>query len=238
MVQSMQFMVDSAVFPAFPGMRIAMAVAHDLDNSRPRPLIESEWHESWIAAKRATEYGNAQSNPRVAHWRERMRAIGVSGKQFPSSIEALLRRALKGGEAFHINPLVDFYNAVSLRHIVPAGAFDLAQITGTLELRLTRDGDTFQALDDESPISVPPGEVAYADRRTILTRHFVWRQSRQGLVAESTRDVMLISEILGEVGGDVAESVREDFSRGLREHFGVDAQLGMVDAARPSFSWA
>jgi DNA/RNA-binding domain of Phe-tRNA-synthetase-like protein len=40
--------------------------------------------------------------------------MGVSGRKFPSSIEALLRRAFKGGEPLRINPLVDFYNAVSL----------------------------------------------------------------------------------------------------------------------------
>ena len=45
-------------------------------------------------------------------------------KRFPISIEAMLRRALKGG-AFRINPLVDLYNALSLRHICPAGAVDL-----------------------------------------------------------------------------------------------------------------
>ena len=29
----------------------------------------------------------------------------------------------QGGEPASINPLVDFYNAVSLRHFVPVGAF-------------------------------------------------------------------------------------------------------------------
>ncbi|MDP8946327.1 MAG: hypothetical protein M3N03_10425 [Actinomycetota bacterium] len=43
-----------------------------------------------------------------------MTAMGVSGRKFPSSIEDLLRRAFKGGEPLRINPLVDFYNAVSL----------------------------------------------------------------------------------------------------------------------------
>jgi hypothetical protein len=45
---------------------------------------------------------------------EAMTAMGVSGRKFPSSIEDLLRRAFKGGEPLRINPLVDFYNVVSL----------------------------------------------------------------------------------------------------------------------------
>src|SRR5215210_2695837 len=126
-----------------------------------------------------------------------MTAMGVSGRQFPSSIEALLRRAFKGGEPPRINPLVDFYNAVSLRHVVPAGGFDLEDIDGALELRLTRQKDTFQPLDGSSEVGVEPGEVAYASGNEILTRYFVWKQSRKGLLDESTRLLFLVSEVLG-----------------------------------------
>lgn len=50
--------------------------------------------------------------------------------------------------------------------MVPVGGYDLGQIKGPLELRLTRYGDTFQALDEPYPASVPSGEVAYADGST------------------------------------------------------------------------
>jgi DNA/RNA-binding domain of Phe-tRNA-synthetase-like protein len=230
------FYVDPAILSVFPGVRIAVAVADGVDNRTPRPEVEVAWQAAWLGAEKATEYGNAQSHPRVAPWRERMRDVGVSGKQFPSSIEALLRRAMRGGEPFRINPLVDFYNAVSLRHVVPAGGFDLGGITGPLELRLTRDGDTFQALDDEAPIPLPPGEIAYAAGSTILTRHFVWRQAREALITESTRHVMLLSEVLGEVG-DVAGEVLEDFRAGIAEHFGVEPRCSLASAQRPSISW-
>jgi DNA/RNA-binding domain of Phe-tRNA-synthetase-like protein len=218
-------------------MRIAVAVAHGVDNATVRLEVEAQWQATWSGAEAAAQYGNAQSHPRVGPWREHMRAVGVSGKQFPSSIEALLRRAMKGGVPFHINPLVDFYNTVSLHHVVPTGGFDLVAIQGTLELRLTREGDTFQALDDESPIPVPPDEIAYADGDTILTRHFVWRQSREALISESTRDIMLLSEVLGEVGAEVARDVLNDFSRGLQEQFNVQPQVAIVDAEHPTLRW-
>src|SRR5262249_31864957 len=112
----------------------------------------------------------------------------------------------------------------SLRQFVPAGAFDLGDITGPLELRLTRHGDHFVALDATTPLDLPPGEVCYADGSTILTRHFVWRQSRVAAITPSTRDVFLVSEVLGEVGPEAAEAVRDDFASSMRAHFGVDSQ--------------
>lgn len=80
------------------------------------------------------------------------------------------------------NPLVDFYNLVSLTHVVPTGGFDLAEVGSELRLRLTRDGDLFTALDEPAPLEVGAGEVAYAAGTTVLTRHFVWRQARTGLI--------------------------------------------------------
>ena len=164
--------------------------------------------------------------------------MGVSGRKFPSSIEALLRRAFKGGEPPRINPLVDFYNAVSLRHVVPAGGFDLEGIDGTLELRLTRQEDTFQPLDGSSEVGVEPGEVAYASGNEILTRYFVWKQSRKGLLNESTRSLFLVSEVLGEVESDsgVADAVLTDFADGLRRYFDSEPAIFLIGEEDPEVS--
>jgi DNA/RNA-binding domain of Phe-tRNA-synthetase-like protein len=233
----MSFTIEPAIFERFPGICIVVAVAHGIDNRQERPAITAHWQETWADAASAARYGNAQSHPRVQPWRERFQAMGVSGKQFPSSIEALLRRALKGGPPFSINPLVDFYNTISLRHLVPAGAFDLEPLRGPLELRLSRAGDTFLSLDADEPLDVPPGEVSYANGSTILTRHFVWRQSKTGLVEPTTRDIFLVSEVLGEVGREVAEAVLADFRSGVQEYFGVTPQTSLLDARNHAIDW-
>lgn len=232
----MRFVVSPEVFARLPGMRLVVAVAAGVDNSGPRPEAAARWQAAW---ERAGTLGvaNAQSHPRVQPWRERFRAMGVSGREFPASIEALLRRALRGGAPFSIHPLVDFYNSVSLTHIVPAGGFDLDDIRGPLELRLTRAGDTFTALDGEAPADVALGEVAYADGTTVLTRHIVWRQSRVGLIRPESRRVFLVSEVLGELPDGVAEAVRADFAAGLAALFGVEAQTWVLDQAQPEVAW-
>src|SRR6185312_12229288 len=109
----MEFVAHAEVFARFPGLRLAGAVAHDVEIGQANAAVGEAWHTAWArAVAEGGAYGNAQSHPRVRPWRERFTAMGVSGKQFPSSVEALLRRALKGGEPFSINPLVDFYNAI------------------------------------------------------------------------------------------------------------------------------
>src|SRR5262245_32483805 len=228
----MEFSVEPEIFARFPGMRLAVVVAHDVDNHDDRPAIAEAWTEAWAgAATAAAGHENAQSHPRVRPWRERFQAMGVSMRQFPTSIEALLRRALKGGSPFRINPLVDFYNSVSLHHTVPVGGFDLERVFGPLTVRLTRAGDTFAALDGEGP--VPAGEVAYVTGSTVLTRQLMWRQARDGLILRETRAVFLVSESLPEAGTGLAETVLDALEAGLRGTFGATARRFVVDADRP-----
>ena len=234
----MRFTVEAEIFQDFPGIRLPVAIAHGVNNKVEAPQLAAAWEEAWVEARdEARPYGNAQSHPRIQPWRDHFRALGVSPKEFPSSIEALLRRTLKGGEPFRINPIVDFYNTVSLHYTVPAGGFDLFQINGPLELRHTRVGDTFLAMDAETPLTVPDGEVAYAGGTTILTRHFVWRQARTGLITASTRSVFLVSEVLGELGPGVAEQVLDQFATGLRAYFAVAPLLFLVDEHQTAIDW-
>jgi len=227
----MRFVVESRVFDCFPGLHLAVAIARDLRNIASEAL-ERRWRDAWREAE-ARDLPNAQSHPYVNAWREHLRGVGVSGKKFPTSIEAMLRRALKGGEPFRINPLVDFYNALSLHHVVPAGAWDLDDISEDLELRFTRAGDLFTALDSAQAVAVAEGEVAYASGPVVLTRHFMWRQARQALVRPETRNVFLVSEIPGVAGRGVAEAMRRDMVSGLKEHFGVKAKSAILNSACP-----
>jgi DNA/RNA-binding domain of Phe-tRNA-synthetase-like protein len=159
--------------------------------------------------------------------------MGLAPRDFRSSIEALMRRARNGGEPFRINPLVDFYNAISLRHVIPAGGYDLESTGDRIDLRNTRDGDTFQALGSDTDEPLPPGEVAYAAGRIALVRHFVWRQSLTGMVGPETSRLFLVAEVLEPVGREAAAALLDDFVNGLDRFFGIQAAAALLDADQP-----
>lgn len=233
----MRFWIHEDIFERFPGMRIAVAVAHGLDNRREVPEVDAQWRASWDDGRAlAQRYPNAQSHPNVAAWRDNLKRAGVSPRDHPSSIEAMLRRAMKGAPAFSINPVVDFLHSVSMRWLVPTGGFDLARVS-EIALRPTVAGDTFTALDDDAAVEVEPGEVAYADGDVVLTRHFVWRQAKAALIGRDTTDVFLVSEVLREVGGHVADEVAGALADGMRRHFGADARTWVLDAGALAAEW-
>jgi DNA/RNA-binding domain of Phe-tRNA-synthetase-like protein len=230
-----ELIIHPEILERFPGLTIMAAVAEGIDNQVARPDVDAFWVAAWEGAHQAAnQYESAQAHPRVAPWRAEFKAMGLAPRDFRSSIEALMRRARSGGEPFRINPLVDFYNGLSLRHVIPAGGYDLDTAGNTIELRFTRDGDTFQALGAESEELLPPGEVAYMSGQTGLVRHFVWRQSLAGMVTPTTTRLFLVAEVLAPIGREAAATMLDETVSGLREFFGVASQAYLLDADQPA----
>ena len=213
----MELIVSPDVWRRFPGMLIVAVAVRGVDNRGPNRVVEAGWERAWADLPRLLAVcPNPQAHPRIGAWREAFRALGVSGKQFPSSVEALARRALRGGAPLRINPLVDLSAAVSLTHLVPTGGFAMGGTSAPLEVRLTGIGERFQALDEDTPTQVEPGEVAYAVGSVLLTRHLCWRQARTHLMQQDTRDAFLVSEVLPATGEAVGRAVLADFVAGAR----------------------
>ena len=189
-----------------------------------------------------------QSLPRIALFRDTLKsALNRSVKKFPQSNEFLYKRLLENnGPLRPINPVVDFYNSVSIKHCVPAGAFDLEKLQvrdkAPLELRRSQLGDTFDLLGwgDTTMRAAPAGEVSYVQGNTVLTRQLAWLQAKQGLVTETTESVIFMSEVFGDevrdTPSELAKNVADDLVAGLKDFFGVEGRatilgegLGMRD---------
>ncbi len=233
-----RLLVDDEIWQRFPGLRIILVWADGIDNRTERPELTDELERRVRSLGESWSYPSPQAHPYIAAWRDALKGLGFSGKKFPSSIEALARRALSGKGLAPINPLVDFYNRVSLTHLVPAGGWDLDAIGGRdLRLSLTAGSERFRALGAEETVAVEAGEAAYLVGEEVVTRHFVWRQSDLGKLTADTRRALLISECLEAVGDDVAQALADDLETGLARHFGVavDSAVLTAGAGPPSF---
>jgi DNA/RNA-binding domain of Phe-tRNA-synthetase-like protein len=146
---------------------------------------------------RARGLARAADDPHLAAWRRAYSAFGAKPSKFPSSAEALAARVLKGQPLPRVNRLVDIYNAVSVRHLVPVGGEDAERLDGGLRLEITRGGEPFDPRDDGSgPEQVPPGEVVWRDDRGVTCRRWNWRQGRRTQLTERTRTAFFIVDRL------------------------------------------
>lgn len=222
------------IFGAFPQALVGVLVARGLSNAGQSPEIAALLREAQDEAVRGLGTAPVSEHPRVAPWREAYRAFGAKPKDHPSSIENLLRRVAKGHRLPHVNRLVDLYNVVSLRHLVPVGGEDLAAVEGDVELRFAGEGEPAVRLLGE-PEARPPkaGEVIYADRAGTLCRRWNWKEADRTKLTEATSDAVLVIEALPPVGRVELEAALAEVARLVTEHCGGSVRSAILDRENP-----
>ncbi len=223
----MQFIIEDVFRDRFTEAMIGIVVASGIDNRG----IGTNAAEILAAANvtAAARLGDADlaTHPAVAPWREAYRRFGVKPSRFRSSIESLLRAA-RGDGVRSINPLVDLYNSVSLRHFLPCGGEDLAAIAGDLRLTLAAGGESFVPLGavEEQPPS--PGEVVYADELGIVCRAWNWREAdRTKLTADTSRAVLVIEALPPRTIGDLRAAC-DELAALVTEHLGASCRVTLL----------
>jgi DNA/RNA-binding domain of Phe-tRNA-synthetase-like protein len=181
-----------------------------------------------VALAEEVRESGPKAQPLIAAWREALMAAGISVKRRPPSIEAMARRAWKGHDAFSINPIVDTYNALSMELCLPLGAWDLDEMNGGLQLRISEGGEPFQALGAGDVEETEPVEIVYSDVSEVLSRHFLWRQSDKAKITEHTKRFVFVSELVEAMGEDVLSRARERIEHQFTHLLNGDVRIEVV----------
>lgn len=190
-----KFKIDKTVFEMFPDTHIGVIIAKNLKNDQRNDSIQFVLHES---EKQVLEhYGGRPllDLPEIKDWRQAYRQFGAK-KSRRVSVEAVLKRVLKGDELPLINPLVDLYNAVSLRHVFPCGGEDLDTIVGDVQLTFAQGDEYFKTIGSEVNEPPMPGEVVYKDGKGCLCRCWNWREADRTKLTPKTQNAILVIETL------------------------------------------
>jgi DNA/RNA-binding domain of Phe-tRNA-synthetase-like protein len=230
------------LLPRFPDFRVAALVATGMRVPAERPAPLAAAIEAREAACRAAWGGRELAEiPGVAAWRVAYKGFGIKRTAYRSSVERLVKNALAGRPLVAINGFVDAYNAVSLKHILPAGADDLARLTGDVAFRYAQPGDSFLDMagggDEEGgaagPAEDPPkdGEVVLADAAHVLCRRWNWRQDARSLITPATTAALLTIQSNGV--GDV-ETAAADAAALIGAACGGRIVIHILDRGRPA----
>jgi DNA/RNA-binding domain of Phe-tRNA-synthetase-like protein len=207
----MIFSIDEGIFSLFPSLKIGVLVGK-IDNTK---YGEDRLEEVLDDVKIHFSFERPQDHPNIKAWREAFKKLGVPTSKYQSSIESLLKRALKGGPFPRINPLVDLYNAVSLRRLVPIGGHALDPIDGNISLCFAEGKETFIPMDLGEQEIVEKGEVIYRDDKEVLTRRWVWRQSNKDKVLNETTYVFIPVDVMEGLPDWLCQSVINDMEESI-----------------------
>jgi DNA/RNA-binding domain of Phe-tRNA-synthetase-like protein len=191
------FRITPAVADAFPDTLIAVVTATGLRGHEPWPATTAALDDLERQLADGTWQPADESDPRIEAWHTAYRAFGTNPRRIRPSVDALGRRLAKKGSLPRINPAVDSYNTVSVRHGLPAGAFDLGHVTGDVEIRYADGSEDFTPLGEPDTVEHPkPGEIIYADTTDVLTRHWNHRDAHRTRVTEDSTHVAFVLETL------------------------------------------
>ncbi|HEX5165952.1 MAG TPA: phenylalanine--tRNA ligase beta subunit-related protein, partial [Thermomicrobiales bacterium] len=118
-----------------------------------------------------------------------------------------------------INRVVDLYNAVSIRHVLPVGGEDLDQLSSDLTLRYATGDEPFSLISaGEEVIEHPePGEVVWADSSGVTCRRWNWRQCRRTQLTEATRNAYFVLDAVAPYSLDQLSAASDELTRLLEE---------------------
>jgi DNA/RNA-binding domain of Phe-tRNA-synthetase-like protein len=230
-----QLEIDPRVTQKFPGYTVAIIYARGLDNRHG----EDECLHLLRLAEQVQRL-NLGNRPPSAHehitaWRKAIATCGGKPGDYPTSVEALLKRVLKGTDLPSINPLVDLYNALSIQYVLPVGGEDWDHLSGNLTLTFANGTEPFMVLQNGEPtIAYPkPNEIIWADPSGVTCRMWNWRQClRTRLTPATTNAYFVLDRLSPHPIEKLLEAMHslEEHLRILNPHCSLHHQIFGADA--------
>jgi lysyl-tRNA synthetase class 2 len=145
----MKFKIDDKIFEQYPSLNIGIIVAKEIDNTGESSNVLSMLSEQSSSIKSRYNLETLKEVPKIHAWREAYRAFGANPRKYTCSVENLYRMILEGIHLRHINKIVDIYNYISLKHMVPVGGDDIDKIDGDIILRFATGEESFTRLNSD-----------------------------------------------------------------------------------------
>lgn len=234
----MKLSVNPQIFSDFDNPRIAITVVKATNNNADISAFEPRI--AGLTRSLEAEYSGQTISqlPKIAAWREAYRVFGVKAKDYPSSIEALYKRVTRGGSVAGINPLVDIYNYISLKYMLPAGGEDTDKMQGNLQLTYaTASERPVIVLGREEEQAPAEGEIIYKDDEGTICRRWNWREVSRTILTEDTTNCILVIEALNPVTDDELKQAQQELGELVQTYCSGNIQQFRLDTNDTTISF-
>ncbi len=225
----MEFKIDTRIFEKFPGLKIGVVTARNIDNHGFSDEIMQLIREKEREIRENYDTETLSQHSKINSWRGAYSSFGAKPKKYKSSVESLYRMILKGLDLRHINKIVDLFNYISIKYMIPAGGDDMAKVDGDITLKFAVGDEPFTALNSKEKETAKEGEVVYTDSKEVLCRRWNWRECDKTKMTGETKDVILVVEALPPVTKEELDEVEEDLSRLITKYCGGEIRTTILD---------
>jgi DNA/RNA-binding domain of Phe-tRNA-synthetase-like protein len=233
----MKYTVKPEVFQLNPELRFGIIVARGLKNKETSADETLRLRKAEEDARNTIKAEELKQQPIIAGYRNVLEKAGINPNKFVNSMEAMMKRVLKGGQLPTINSLVDLCNAISIENQVSLGGHDLADIHDDLSVCFTKGNEKFLPFGAEEYEPVEAGELVFTSGDVVQTRKWVWRQSELGKMTLDTKDVFFQLTGFDDSPDSPLSKALDSLEETLKEKFGGTSQRFIVKPENPEIEF-
>jgi len=226
----MKFIVDKRIFEKFQGVTLGVVITQGVKNTAIAEDIQERIRSEEKRIRENFSLETLSAHKSIAPWRAAYVVFGAKPKEHRSSVENLYRLVLEGKEVRHINALVDSYNLISLKHMLPVGGEDLDKVKGDISLTFAGANEpAILLLGDKEPRAPHEGEVIYKDDEGAICRRWNWREAERTKLTEQTANAVLVIEAIAPVTKEDLKVALDELTGLMKHHCGGEIIRYMLD---------
>lgn len=222
-----KFIVDEKIFDMFPDLKIGVVGCKDINNKEQNNNIRKLLDDLSEKTKRDIEGIELCEYPVIRSWRDAYKKFGE--KKNRSSIESLIRSIVNGREIPTINSLVDIYNIISIKYLLPCGGEDIEKINDNMYLTIADGTEEFLPLGSQIIENPNVGEVIYKFDNNVICRNFNYRESDLTKLTEDTNNALLCIECIDKNDYNKLDEAVKELSSLIKQYLGSNNKICFLD---------
>lgn len=229
----MIFKIDSEVSDLLPSLFVAMPVIKGFDNTKGKVEALALLRQAEINLRPTMTLESFLKDSRVTTYLEAFRKFGTDPEIRRPAHVALAKRTLEGNDLPDINPVVNIYNAISLKYLVPLGCENLDMVRGLYHLYIAKGGESWIPIGSDQPKPALPGELVWGDEVDVSTRALNWRQCDRTKMTDVTTNGFFIMEGFTGVNKPVIEMAASEVISAIMKICGGEGKIYWMDKFNP-----
>lgn len=187
-METLEINISPELCSLFPQVKIGVITYHDIQVGHSPQMVKGRlqlFQESLYfdyEGKKVTEIEAIQE------WRQLFKTAGKDPNRYRHSAEALYRRVLKQNYLQSVHSAIDLNNFFSLKYQIPIGIYDSDNLSGSIQIRIGHEGESFIGLNGRE--NSAEGLITAADDSGTFGSPFV--DSQRTAVTEETVNALQI----------------------------------------------
>src|SRR5579862_5801891 len=223
----MRISIEKAILDHYPETAIGYLVA-TVNVQKSDPFVETLKSQLGQFLKdQGLDPTQFTIHPSISVWREIYEQdFHVKAKTYRSSLEALVRRILTDKPIWNIWNIVDLYNCCSVLSLLPMGGYDLDKVSGDIQIRYAKEGETFLGLGERRPVVTQPDQVVYTDADRVICWLWNHKDAEETCITEETKRVLFFIDSFDKEKAQVALDL---LSENLKKIDCIPLKQGILD---------